>query len=420
MQKPQMYLIVILLIFGFHLITGCSQKDNPAAPDRTSPFAGGESLQKLTVITVPSGDVDALYDAVYDQNGLPRDKVEINVEPGIYALDPDQPFDGRLVLGEKTILRSTLEMELDANGVPLVDNNEPVVTEAGATLDGSLLAAAPFGDGIIMVGDNGLVEKLWLAGGALPGVVVTAKGTVREVASTGHSVGIQVRATGKEAHAILEKNLTAGNFIIGISILSLDPLLDHATNTGIEVRVEMQHNTSANNDNVNLAIFGGVGATDNSEVRVEASHNAFREGAALGNVRVVGGQNIFAPGCNDNQVRVSLTDNFIADAPIGLKVEGGNLTPSGPASLPLRQSSNNMVKVNLSDNTFDNNDLDIRADGSLSGTGEPGGDYDQAKVVIEDGSTTGLTTESHNCFPEVNWSTNSTPCTSEATIVFAN
>ena len=53
---------------------------------------------KATVITVPGGDVVALYAAVY-KSGKPRNNVEINLEPGVYVLDPSKPFGGRLILG---------------------------------------------------------------------------------------------------------------------------------------------------------------------------------------------------------------------------------------------------------------------------------------------------------------------------------
>jgi hypothetical protein len=75
----------------------------------------------VAAIAVPGGDVAALYEAVYDEHGRPRDNVTIDLAPGVFRLDPSGPFGGRLVLGNKTILRSTLKMALDGEGVPLVD-----------------------------------------------------------------------------------------------------------------------------------------------------------------------------------------------------------------------------------------------------------------------------------------------------------
>jgi hypothetical protein len=372
---------------------------------------------KATVITVPVGDVEALYAAVYE-NGMPRNNVEINLEPGVFQLDPSQPFGGRLVLGEATTLRSTLEMDVDANGVPVVDeNNEPIVLVEGAKIDGSLLPPEPLGEsgGIIRVGDNGLVEQLWLDGGARVGVVITYKGTVRKVASTRHLVGFTANDLGSGTHATLEGNLAAGNFIIGIALPSNEPAF-HPTGTNAEVRGYVHRNACVNNGVVNFFVAGGVGATANSEAVVKASHNVFRGGAVLGSVRVIGGQNVAPPsGSNNNQVLVTLVDNEITASEIGLKVEGGTLTDR-PLTLEERQSSNNEVKVNISGNTFENNTVDIRVFGSWSRTGEPGGDNNKAKVVIEGGDPTALTIEVHDCFPEEAFPT----CTSEAQVTFTD
>jgi hypothetical protein len=373
----------------------------------------------VTVIAVPSGDVDALYAAVYDENGEPRDNVEIVLEAGDFQLDSSKPSGGRLVLGDNTILRSTLRMAVDGDGVPVVDDNyEPIVLEEGATIDGSGLEPEIFGEGIIIVGDRGLVEQLWLDGGNRPGVVITSKGTVRKVASTGHSVGFQVRAVGQEAYATVEGNLSAGNSFLGISILALDPLLGHPTGRNVEVRANLRNNASANNGSVNLGIYGGVGSTNNSQVHVESFHNVFRQGATLGNVRIVGGQNVFAPGSNNNEVYVKLVGNEIADTAIGLKVEGGYLTSLGSFPLEERQSSNNQVVVTISDTTFENNSTDIVAYGSQSTTYEQGGDNNEVKVVIQsddddDGATT-FTIEALDCFPEENFQS----CTNQVTVTF--
>src|SRR5438552_1691790 len=91
---------------------------------------------KTTIITVSGGDVEALYAAVYDEHGRPRDNVEINLEPGVFILSPSKPYDGRLVLGDQSILRSTFGMAVDGNGVPeLNENNEPIVLQEGAKID---------------------------------------------------------------------------------------------------------------------------------------------------------------------------------------------------------------------------------------------------------------------------------------------
>ena len=363
---------------------------------------------KTTIITVPRGDVEALYAALYGENGAPRDNVEINLEAGVFILDPSKPFDGRLVLGDKSILRSTLKMAVDDNGVPeLNENDEPIVLQEGAKIDGSGLIPAAFGEGIIMVGNKGLVEQLWVDGGFRPGVEITAKGTVSKVASTDHSIGFRVRAAGQKTQATLERNLAAGNGIYGIGVIAVDPDLDHPTGSDVDVQATLDRNASENNGTVNLFTHGGIG-TDDSKVHVQAFHNVFRGGALLANVRSIGGFDYRAQGgANNNQMTLTLVDNLIANGEVGIRVEGGTLNTGflSDPSIPLddRKSSNNEVKVNISNTTFQNNVFDIVAYGALSLTGEPGGDNNKVKVVIQNDKAPELTIETHDCYPEGNF-----------------
>jgi hypothetical protein len=106
-----------------------------------------DQSEEVTVITVPSGDVDALYAAVYDENGRPRDNVEIVLEPGVFFLEEEslegeaRPFGGSLVLGDNTILRSTLDLPLNEDGVPTGEDPCPTGEESvcGAIIDGGNL-----------------------------------------------------------------------------------------------------------------------------------------------------------------------------------------------------------------------------------------------------------------------------------------
>ena len=367
-----------------------------------------------TVITVPGGDIEALYDAVYDQNRQPRDSVEINLEAGVFALDPSKPFDGRLVLGDNTTLRSSLEMAVDANGIPLVDeNNEPTVLVEGAKIDGSAIEPATFGEGIIMVGDNGLVEQLWLDGGGRPGIEITFRGTVRKVRSTNHSIGVRARAVGSEVEGVIEESVITDNASIGIAIIAIAAFLPHPTYSDAELQVNL-HRNAAINGNANLVINSGI-STENGEIKIEASHNVFR-GGSFANIRFTGAQDFLSTGGNNNEAELILTDSLIADGGDGIRVEGGTLHSFSDPSIPLeeRHSSNNEAKVKLSDNTFEDNILDIRVEGSLSFTDEPGGDNNEAKVEIEGGDPAALTIEVHDCFPEEAFPT----CTSEAAVTF--
>jgi len=368
-----------------------------------------------TVITVPGGDVAALYAAAYDENGRPRDNVTIDLAPGVFRLDPFRPFGGRLVLGEKTILRSALKMAVDDKGVPVVNGHyEPTVLAEGAKIDGGALAPHPFavmGEGAIVVGDRGLVKQIWVdtglgpSGSLRPGIEITSRGTVRQVCVRGHRIGLRVRAAAEKAQGVVVGSLVADN-TIGMIILSLDPDLDHSTG---KVRVEaiIQRSASVNSTTVNLLIIGGIGS-DHNRMDVQTSCNLFGGRASVANVRVVGGQNVLTPGSHHNRVKLrSVGDRFVG-AIVGLQVEGGALqseSMSGSFSLSERQSSNNTVTAVLANTTFGSNDLDIAAYGAISRTNEPGGGHNEVRVVISHAGFPRMTIKTFDCFPEENFET---------------
>ena len=358
-----------------------------------APFLNPQPQGSVAAIAVPGGDVAALYEAVYDEHGRPRDNVTIDLAPGVFRLDPSRPFGGRLVLGNKTILRSTLRMALDGEGVPLVDERgEPAVLEAGARIDSSALAPDPaafMGEGVIVVGHQGRVQRVWVeaglgpGGSPRPGIETTSRGMVSQVCVRGHRVGLRVRAAAEKAHGVIVGSLVADNSI-GMIILSLDPDLGHPTGGGVTVEAVIRRNACVNNAVMNLGIIGGIGS-DHNRVHVETSHNLFGGRPVVANVRVVGGQNVLSPGSHHNRVKLrSIGDRFVGAA-VGLQVEGGALQPasiSGSFSVAERQSSNNQVKVELTKATFEGNDLDIVAYGAISRTNEPGGDHNEVEVGI--------------------------------------
>jgi hypothetical protein len=374
-------------------------------------FAAAKS--DASVMTVPGGDVAALYEAVYDENGRPRDNVTIDLATGVFRLDTSQPFGGRLVLGNKTILRSTLKMAVDDRGVPVVnENDEPTVLEEGAKIDSGELAppVAFIGDGVIVVGDQGLVQQLWVdtglgpGGSVRPGIEITARGTVRHACVRGHRIGLRVRAAGEEAHGTVAGCLFTNNSA-GMIILSLDPGLGHPTGGHVRVEAKIRRNASANNVTINLVIFGGIGS-DHNRMDVETSHNLFGGCASLASVRVVGGQNVLTPGSHHNRVKLRSVGDRIVGAAVGLQVEGGALqseSMSGSFSLLERQSSNNKVTVLLAGATFESNLGDIVAYGGISRTTEPGGDHNAVRVVIPHAGSPRLTVKTFDCFPEGNF-----------------
>jgi hypothetical protein len=393
-------------------------------------FAVPVGADNPRVIQVSSEEIGDLYDAVYDELGNSRENVTIFLEPGVYALEiqsetESRPFGGRLVLGDGTVLYSTLRMAVDDNGVPLVDDEsgEPTVLEEGAVIDGSGLVPDPFGEGIIVVGYKGQVARLTVAGGILPGIEVTTRGTVSGVYSWGHSMGFRVRAASAAArtHGTLKGNVSTGNFA-GISILTNesarfgDDRVDNAV-----VRATLIQNACVGNYTFNLAVLGGLG-TNNNDFHVTVSGNVFRGVSPDSvNIAVVGGEDFYSPGANHNSVKVALDGNFIADGRFGLALTGGSLQDAdGQSDLSIpreqRKSSNNRVVVTISDTTFQGYDSDdtwaISAVASYADPGADlaGGDDNTVQVTVDGGP---LRTQEHNCLWPAGYE-----CTSEATITY--
>jgi hypothetical protein len=345
--------------------------------------------------------VDELYDAVYDEYGAPRENIEIRLADGIYALDPTQPFNGRLVLGDGSSLKGGFVMDVDANGVPKASGNAPVVLHAGAKIDGSaLVLMPPTSEGLIVVGDRGAVEHLWIDGGTRPGVEIIARGTARHVASTGHWVGFRVRAAGLEAKGILEQCLAVNNSLFGIGVIALGPSMPHPTYAGVEVQATLDRTASLGGARWNLLVYGGLG-TDDSTVHAKAFHSVF-SGAAETNVLALGGVTYLAHGgANYNQVKLTFVDVLIADGQVGLSAQGGVLWPIyWDPSLPVEENKNsgNEVKVSLSRTSFAGNAADITAYGAFSVSGVSSGDENQVKVIIPASGTPDATVEVWPCF----------------------
>jgi hypothetical protein len=213
-----------------------------------------------------------------------------------------------------------------------------------------------------------------------------------------------VRAAAERAYGDVVGCLVTGN-TIGMIILSLDPDLDHPTSGNVRVEAKIRRNASVNNAGMNLVIFGGIGSNHN-RMDVGTSHNLFGGRASPANVRVVGGQNVLTPGSHHNRVKLRSVGDHIVGAAVGLQVEGGALqseSMSGSFSLPERQSSNNKVTAVLADATFESNLADIVAYGGISRTNEPGGDYNEVRVVIAHAGSPRLTIKAFDCFPEENF-----------------
>jgi hypothetical protein len=297
-------------------------------------------------------------------------------------------------------------MALDENGVPMLnDNFEPEKLTDGAVINGTKLEPNLSGDGIIVIGDRGLVEGLQVEGGEAPGdlftdprrpgVEITSRGKVRQVYSTNHSIGIRIRAADKATvQGTLEGNVTTGNLLAGISVISTDESsfsYDDAPRTNRTVRAILLRNTSVNNGLANLATYGGVG-TDRNVVHVKAFYNHFRAGPMAfpfsANVRIVGGQDFLSRGAHDNKVEFVSVGNVIAGSDFfGLAAIGGQLQDvfSNPNIDPeVRKSWDNEVVVTISDTVFENNQwLDVLAIGSAAYGPGPGGQPNTATVFVD-------------------------------------
>jgi hypothetical protein len=211
----------------------------------------------------------------------------------------------------------------------------------------------------------------------------------------------------------LEGNLAAGNWLFGIGVIALGPSLPHPTYGDVKVQATIDRCASVNDAWYNLLVYGGLG-TDDSKVRVRVFDSVFR-GASRANIAAMGGITYTDPergGANNNKVKLTLEDNVVTDGAVGITAQGGVVLP--PYVDPYdRKSSNNEVKVNISDTTFQRNTTDITAYGAASIVGEPIGDYNEVRVVIEDDDAQDLECVVLPCFPEDEFPV----CTNKARIV---
>jgi hypothetical protein len=165
-------------------------------------------LTTSQTIIVPSGDVEALYAAVYDETGLPRPHVEIRLAPGEYRLSPDddqgnarRPNGGRLHLGLGASLIGPLVLPADQQGIPLSTSGDPDPNLEAIITYGELNSPAepnsPFGFGAIIV-DGGRVQGVTLVGvddSAGTGIEIASTGVIRGVRVENAWIGLRVRAS---------------------------------------------------------------------------------------------------------------------------------------------------------------------------------------------------------------------------------
>jgi hypothetical protein len=289
-----------------------------------------DQSEEVTVITVPSGDVDALYAAVYDENGRPRDNVEIVLEPGVFFLEEEslegeaRPFGGSLVLGDNTILRSTLDLPLNEDGVPTGEDPCPTGEESvcGAIIDGGNLPDIFFDGSYIVTGNGSTVSRLILQGNRSEpfedriGIQILPKGTsptsavVDRVIVRRTLVGVQIgNTTGGNNNGIIRHSWITENYI-GADVVQTAP--DSSGINDARIKAKVSFNLMNNNTNESFTLIGGFGG-DRNEMVVSLVENEFGFAPfAAVNVQML--DNFLFPdnSSNDNKIRFSISGGHIS------------------------------------------------------------------------------------------------------------
>jgi hypothetical protein len=262
-------------------------------------FLGSAIQARAKVISVPSGDVEALYAAVYDDSGRPRDNVEIVLEPGVLFLEEEsrdgeaRPFGGSLVLGDNTILRSTLELPLNEDFVPTGQDPCPTGEESacGAIIDGSKLPdpELPFDERYIITGNGSTVSHLTLQSDLAPGefgdrigIQLLPHGTdptfavVDKVIVRGTLIGVQIASTTGSNNLGLVRHswLTENHF--GINVVQMAPDSSGVDDTRLEVVASF--NLIHDNTEENFLLIPGFGG-DRNDMVVSLIDNEFGYGS---------------------------------------------------------------------------------------------------------------------------------------------
>jgi hypothetical protein len=366
--------ITLLAIFSL-LVAGLAMN----AVSAGSVKADDDQSEGLTLITVPGGDVGALYAAVYEENGEPRDNVEIVLEPGVFSLEEKspggdvRPFGGSLVLGDNTILRSTLDLPLNEDGVPTGQDPCPdgeVSDCSGAIIDGSELPDLFFDGSYIATGNGSTVSRLILQGNRSEpfedriGIQILPKGTsptsavVDRVIVRRTLVGIQIgNRTEGNNHGIIRQSWVTENYL-GVDVVQIAP--DSSGINDARTKAKVSFSLMNNNSSESFTLVGGFGG-DRNDMVVSLVENEFGF-APFAAVHVQMLDNFLFPdnSSNDNKIRLSISGGRISgrmnDAE---QVEGVGLLIRNIASDMGDGGWNNVIHGEVKGVQFVNNATDM-------------------------------------------------------------
>jgi hypothetical protein len=164
----------------------------------------------------------------------PMTDVVISLAPRVYALN-----SGRLILGDGTELVSTLELELDADGVPT--GNE---VTAGAVIDTSALSTpSPIDVGAVVLGRGGRVSHLTVRNsvGFVIGIDMPFGGSVHHVISEGSFQGARMFAGAQDVRGSISQSVMRGYSLAGVAVIQSNQL-NGMNVSNATIRANLDHN----------------------------------------------------------------------------------------------------------------------------------------------------------------------------------
>ena len=368
------------------------------------------------VLTAPAGAgsggpsviaVDNVAD-LYDSASLTD--VVISLAPGTYVLDPARPNGGRVVLGEGTELVSTLELQLDAHGVPTGTE-----IEAGAVIDIGNLTPSFIDVGAIVLGKGGRIIGLTVTGNSfLPFVIaidIPFGGSVHHVIAENSFQGVRIMASVQDVRGSISESVIRNNFIAGVTVVQVNQL-DPGIVNNATIRANIDRNRIEGFDNefafAGLFVLGGFNGSNN-RTQLFTSHNVignYPVGIRLSHTDDAGNP----LGTDNNTTRLTSRDDTLSgNSFAGLEVLG-----AFRESLSGSSSDGNRATAHMIRTEFSSNGVDVVATGSLSFfDDDQAGENNLAEIILsETNPARGLLTRFvDDCFLPVD------SCLNEARIV---
>jgi hypothetical protein len=367
----------------------------------TAPAGAGDG--SLAVIAVDN--VEDLYASASLTN------VVISLAPGTYVLDSARPNGGRVVLGQGTELVSTLELQLDAHGVPT-----GAEIEAGAVIDIGNLRPSFVDVGAVVLGKGGRISGLTVTGNSFfPSFVIAIDmpfgGSVHHVIAENSFQGVRIMASAQDIRGSISESLIRHNFLAGVTVVQANQLDQEIVNNAT-IRANIDRNRIEGFDNeygfAGVFVLGGINGSNN-RTQLFTSQNVignYPVGIRLSQTDNAGN----ALGTDNNTTRLTSRDDTLSgNSFAGLEVLGAfreNLSGSS--------SDGNRATAHMIRTKFSFNGVDVVATGSLSFfDDDQAGENNLAKVILsETDPAPGLLTMFVNdCFLPVD------SCQNEARVV---